>query len=1248
MPQLIKDGPEIPPEMLQALDEEKLVFFCGSGISKPTGLPLFDELAEHVWQSVQPTNPKTPAELVALENHQYDRFLGLLEQRLIPGTTRKKAIERLLEPYDGPDSYHKALLNLAALKTGGTRLVTTNFDHRFIEAGCDKRWIDSAPKLPIPKAISWKSLVCIHGLIDKEHDPEGQRLVLTTADFGRAYLTEGWASRFLTDLFREFTVVFIGYSIDDPIVSYLMSALAGERAQTQQYKEAYAFASFDGCDASDYNNRNALWISKGVIPVLYDHKNNHQLLVDTLSEWAKLRQGGRTYRAEIISKCLTVPPRGMHDFLSEQACWALNENEPITAKAFATAPEKAPLEWWLEVFDQAEIKIPDTNYKSKLSQLPTMVVFPSKPNIDTHNGLVAKTNSFNQDLHPVTRWLAHWLCNHLEDPRLLNWVLSKGDRIHPQWRTMIRQELQFRPLKTDGLQKAWQVLSGESIYQHNWAPWWSIQDISLRAEDNSLSTHGKLELLAQLTPILTLKPAIRWGTAPNDSPKDIKDFMECNLFLSCGENYELIENLLECDENLPEILREYFDDLNTLLRLAMDLLNLAGKANSSEDPTYLELQSIADNNKNEHANEWTKLIILVRDSFNQIAKADHTHADIILATWTATRYPIFQRLALHAITEHHKLKTKHACDILLNNDSLFLWSIMTRRECLRFLRKAGNRLKPNQLKAIEKAILNGPPDSQFRKDLNKHELEQAKNENIWQRLKKLEVSGARLSEAARKILTTENRYSVGENNEDELLFVSGDMKWISEYEACDTKKLDKITPAEFIESVAKQSDHNFKDIEYLASNRPGVIRKILTLQTPIERWNEKQWICIIRGLIKTRYIKRRRNVWLLFRDILTNMPNTTLSAATSELSSWLLEIVHHLKKQDIEHFIALWKRIWESIKDKPIPIFSEPLTDALNHPAGKLTESLLFAVRIGISEVATKNAGFGSQFTEMFKALTDSRDTLETCSKTILSADLSFLYWLDHQWTQKNIIDSMDWNNKELASAIWCGYLWQFRVFPDMLVAMKPSLWGLFENWDYFVQMTNSQIQDRVFTFLSVALVEGRSSFDSTDLQELSTKLGAKNLGKLAYALARRLETDKAPETMWSESIKPLLTELWPSDKSLQSSDSSIGLATLAIHTKESFPEAIDFTLNFIQKSKNIGPLLHKLKSTNLAAKHPQELSSLLAALIPADANHWEYHDLPLIMESITKAWENCRANANYIFLADLADTKAPQAPKTE
>jgi len=48
MIQLVSKGPKIPEELHRLLIYDNLVFFCGAGISKFNGLPLFDELAEKV------------------------------------------------------------------------------------------------------------------------------------------------------------------------------------------------------------------------------------------------------------------------------------------------------------------------------------------------------------------------------------------------------------------------------------------------------------------------------------------------------------------------------------------------------------------------------------------------------------------------------------------------------------------------------------------------------------------------------------------------------------------------------------------------------------------------------------------------------------------------------------------------------------------------------------------------------------------------------------------------------------------------------------------------------------------------------------------------------------------------------------------------------------------------------------------------------------------------------------------------
>lgn len=128
---------------------------------------------------------------------------------------------------------HRAILRLSRLRRNdGMRLITTNFDTYFERA---RRGLDfghafevhAGPILPIPRddiTASWRSLVYLHGRLGGP----SQHLVLTSADFGRAYLTEGWAARFVVRLFADFTVLFLGYSLNDPVLRYMTDAFAAE------------------------------------------------------------------------------------------------------------------------------------------------------------------------------------------------------------------------------------------------------------------------------------------------------------------------------------------------------------------------------------------------------------------------------------------------------------------------------------------------------------------------------------------------------------------------------------------------------------------------------------------------------------------------------------------------------------------------------------------------------------------------------------------------------------------------------------------------------------------------------------------------------------------------------------------------------------------------------------------------------------------------------------------------------------
>ncbi|MDB5859960.1 MAG: hypothetical protein JWQ76_3649 [Ramlibacter sp.] len=233
--EFVPNGPDIPETLLEAHEEGRVVFFCGAGISYPAGLPGFRGLVDQIYEAVG-TSP-SPIEQEAHGRSQFDAVLDLLE-RCLPGQRLavRQALKRVLQPKlrrKGALDTHLALLQLGRDREGSLRLVTTNFDRAFHAALMrtkEKVEAFSAPMLPIPKRARWNGLVYLHGVLPAVPDDGAlNRLVVTSGDFGLAYLTERWAARFVSEPFRNYIVCFIGYSISDPVLRYMMDALAADR-----------------------------------------------------------------------------------------------------------------------------------------------------------------------------------------------------------------------------------------------------------------------------------------------------------------------------------------------------------------------------------------------------------------------------------------------------------------------------------------------------------------------------------------------------------------------------------------------------------------------------------------------------------------------------------------------------------------------------------------------------------------------------------------------------------------------------------------------------------------------------------------------------------------------------------------------------------------------------------------------------------------------------------------------------------
>jgi len=356
--QFTKNGPDIPDALLQAHEEGRVVFFCGAGISRPAGLPGFEGLVDKIYK-LNGTMP-SDIEQEAIAREQFDVALDLLERRL-PGqrmAVRSKLAEALKPNLrkKGATSTHAALLRLSRSRNGALRLVTTNFDRVFHSAARrigQKFEAYAAPMLPLPKNSRWDGLVYLHGLLPEKVDEINlNRLVVTSGDFGLAYLTERWAARFVSELFRSYVVCFVGYSINDPVMRYMMDALAADRMLGEITPGAWALGD---CEPGKEDQKTREWAAKGVTPILYEvpaGSYDHSALHETLQAWADTYRDGVQGKEAIIVKHALAKPQDstQQDNFVGRVLWAISDKTGLPAKRFADFNPAPSLDWLLEAF----------------------------------------------------------------------------------------------------------------------------------------------------------------------------------------------------------------------------------------------------------------------------------------------------------------------------------------------------------------------------------------------------------------------------------------------------------------------------------------------------------------------------------------------------------------------------------------------------------------------------------------------------------------------------------------------------------------------------------------------------------------------------------------------------------------------------------------------------------------------------------------------------------------------------------
>ncbi len=320
---------DFPVRLLNDLRDDKLVVFAGAGVSmgEPAYLPSFKHLAKTIAKGTGKTlHCRDPI----------DHFLGRLQDEGVK--VHERAAEALVRENLKTTELHRNLLRLYS-GTEQVRIVTTNFDFLFEQAAEDL--FDSIPEVfrapALPLGHQFKGIVHVHGTVNRHDD-----MIITDSDFGRAYLNEGWAQRFLVELFSNFTILFVGYSHNDTIMNYLARALPAREANRR-------FALTGKCD--DDTDR---WCLLGIEPITYPqcNKEDHSALDKGARELAAFAQLGiLDWHRKITEIAENPPPLDKETEDLMKYALADDTKTRFFTKA-ATNPE------WIDWLDEREYLIP--------------------------------------------------------------------------------------------------------------------------------------------------------------------------------------------------------------------------------------------------------------------------------------------------------------------------------------------------------------------------------------------------------------------------------------------------------------------------------------------------------------------------------------------------------------------------------------------------------------------------------------------------------------------------------------------------------------------------------------------------------------------------------------------------------------------------------------------------------------------------------------------------------------------------
>jgi hypothetical protein len=983
----LDDGPDIPEVLIREHLAGNVAFVVGAGLSCNAGFPSFKGLVERIYSALGLDFPLCrpqdhPGEAEACSRGQWDRVLGMLEARLgdtnplPPGLEYqvRPKVARILDSKGRDTTAHGQLLRLSAVKYDEPRVITTNFDTLF-----ERAWRNATTNplrsmagsgMPAVGSPEFSGIMHLHGrLADPDVPVESSDLILTSGDFGEAYLRSGWAARFVYDLLRRFTVVFIGYSADDPPIRYMLEAAYAGRYQFPDVKSAYAFV---GAKAGEENAEIDKWKGKGPKALLYRVSgDDHSALYGTLAAWAS---------------CMQDPFE-----------WASAEIQTRTTLSYAASrkDDQHKVQFLVQTMSDARTLSRHASASGHYDWLQCLVD-------------VYAADDRAIALPTLAQHAVLWFEDRAEDAAAIRWLVGwKND-----WLRGVVAEVM-----------AWHARQGNlnSPYREFWRAFVSCTGrppaINQRSLPGRWSPRDGFDSMGMALAVDDIRPRLRLRELNRDPPSGARPVALsdlCRPEIHC-QNAAAVEEILK---RLPADILSKKRMLEAADRALVEVCEQARDVGwfddfgrSSRDPRFVHDPDKIDlktflvdqhaeagwirNPPDEFDSTFAPISRVMTSCWRFIAASDPSYAANVARTWLSRDFLVFRRMAAWAATIDLTDLSADVESMLSKMERSEFWLGGRNPEFVRFWCSRWSRMSTTTREAIEEIILAGP-------DLPNSPVDEARS--LQDRGAHMELtrivswSGNQISEraaqarkeVARRVSDLPDRLSITD------LLVS--ISWSGFGRFGNTRALSGVGADELLEKVTtieRDDPMNQGQLwERLCQEEPIRAWEALELGAKSGDWRVQRWASFFSfGALSTDPPGPEISAIL---GRLAQMPDDALVGILPYVTSYLRDVVEKAPPTEIRLLtLETYDRLIETIAGLPADVDDDGtdlMFKGLNRPAGQIAGGLLKLLGSGAN--AADSAEVLGRLDRLFGWPPQSRQL----ALVIVLADLCWLFHGRRQW----------------------------------------------------------------------------------------------------------------------------------------------------------------------------------------------------------------------------------------------------------